>query len=388
MRLFKDGPRTDDSPGRHAEGPFEVLSRSARPDLARVRALLEEWFARYPREAQHHMKTRLRAEWDGAWFELFLHELLLRLGCTAALHPMVPGVSRVPDFLVRPASGEPFYLEAAAVTEETTATAREPRAHAHILDVLNEYWHPDFSFWLEELEGVPTGTPSRKALHDVLRRCVEGLDADRVMALYADGRVEELPRALFDDGGLRFSVVPIPKPAAIRGRPGGRAVGVGPQGGGVVRPVEAIRAVVKGKARAYGTPEWPLVVAVNTVAGFGVARDDVVAALFGSEIVSYSPADDGGTLGRARDGVWTAGSGPTYTRLSAVLLAAPALPWNLPTAPICLYHNPWAARPYTGPLTRLPQAVPRDGHLEWREGLSTGALLGLPPTWPAVNATP
>lgn len=84
MNLFDDIERTDLGRATYSETGFRYLNRSARSDVRRVRELLESWFARYPNEHQSDLARRFRAAGrrglEPPFFELFLHELLLRLG--------------------------------------------------------------------------------------------------------------------------------------------------------------------------------------------------------------------------------------------------------------------------------------------------------------------
>jgi hypothetical protein len=64
------------------------------------------------------MLRRLKVDFPSAFFELFLHELLLRLGCNVEVHPDPgTGSSRRPDFLVTDPDGQQFFLEAVLATD-------------------------------------------------------------------------------------------------------------------------------------------------------------------------------------------------------------------------------------------------------------------------------
>ena len=62
---------------------------------------LERWYARFP-DRDGDLRSRFRgrdSSHDGAFFELFLRELLSRLGFSVEVHPTLKKGSR-PDFLV------------------------------------------------------------------------------------------------------------------------------------------------------------------------------------------------------------------------------------------------------------------------------------------------
>src|SRR2546428_4764920 len=126
MTLFEENlSRTDNGPAGYAEAPFKYLNRSARLEVGRIRSTLEEWFKHYPSEGEAEFRTRFRSDehHDSAFFELFLHELLLRLDCSVTLHPSVATAAAHPDFLVNPRSGASFYLEAVLATDQSAADA-------------------------------------------------------------------------------------------------------------------------------------------------------------------------------------------------------------------------------------------------------------------------
>jgi hypothetical protein len=135
MKLFDDFVRSDSSPARYAEAEFSFLNRSARSDVGRVRDLLEIWFRHYPVAHQRDLATRLRAPGrrgsESAFFELFLHEALLRLGMTTTVHPELTATTRRPDFLAV-AGGSSFFVEAAVVRDETTKETAGTRVNRQI----------------------------------------------------------------------------------------------------------------------------------------------------------------------------------------------------------------------------------------------------------------
>lgn len=127
----------------------------------------------------------------------------------------------------------------------------------------------------------------------------------------------------------------------------------------------------------------PYVVAVDVLDHIDV--EDVMTAFFGDDVVRF----DGQTAAsdRERNGVWTGKAAPRYTRLSAVLVASFLRPETLCSseAPVSLWLNPWAVRPYDSVLTRLPRHVAIDGRMRRLDGQSVGRILGLPPDWPGED---
>ncbi len=84
MRLFDDINRSDSSPAAYTEDSYGFLNRVAGDVWQRIRETLEEWFAAYPREHAADLRGRFRSRrpgaHEGAWWELYLYRLFLRMG--------------------------------------------------------------------------------------------------------------------------------------------------------------------------------------------------------------------------------------------------------------------------------------------------------------------
>jgi hypothetical protein len=48
MTLFDEFDRTDNSPAKFRESTYDYLNRADRPEVARIRDVLEDWFHDYP----------------------------------------------------------------------------------------------------------------------------------------------------------------------------------------------------------------------------------------------------------------------------------------------------------------------------------------------------
>lgn len=388
MKLFDDIERNDYERAQYAESQFAYLNRTARVEFARIRDELERWFSRYPPSGQAELRARFRSRFNSqhqaAFFELFLHELLLRLRCQVTLHPNIPNVTRKPDFLVKSPTGECFYIEAAIVTMESDAEAAARARMNDVYDVLNRRVDsPDFFLWINTDGVSTTPPPARKIASFVSERLAE-LDPDEITRLYESGRIEEIPRWSFEHEGCKIEFEPIPKKPEARGKPGVQPIGMqGPDAQWVDHRTPIRKAITK-KARRYGDLDLPYVIAVNVLEL--IDEVDVREALFGEEqfTILFSQSEPANPVGirmsRLPNGAYM--NDPTYTRVSAVLLATQLFVDNIPRANLRLYHNPWAQRPYQSVLTRLPQAVLRDNRLEYIEGESIKAIFDFPASWP------
>ncbi len=390
MLLFDAGERKDEDFASYSEPMFGYLNRSAREPFRRVRVELEHWFSHYPSLGQTDLRRRFRSKDDGAhqgaFFELLVHEALLRLRCRAILHPPVPGSSKHPDFLVHPQVGQDFYLE---VTTTTTKSDAEIRAQARInavYDIVDREVDSSRFFLSIDINGSPRTQPPAKKIARFLNARLAELDPDEVLALMEAGGWGRGPSWPFDLDGWQIEFRPIPKKREARGRPGARPIGAIGTGVQSVDHKTPVRRAVMGKGQKYGELDLPFVLAVNVLEY--IDDIDVMQALFGTEqwpILDPDPSTGEPRLGpmhRRPDGAWFGPRGPRYTRISAVLLTRRLSPYNIHEAPVRVFHHPWAEHPIGAGLTRLPQALPAGNRLELVGGQSLGRILCVPRGWP------
>ncbi len=160
----------------HRETLAQRLARAATPADRRVRSLLETWFLRLPEAAQTDVRSRL---WErdrrlalAAFWELYLHELLLRLGYEPTPHPILRAAGARPDFLAVGQGGS-LYVEALIHGPPTELWRAERRLYP-ILDVLHEF---ACSGWFLRLGRVEYGysTPPLRDLRLVITEWLESL---------------------------------------------------------------------------------------------------------------------------------------------------------------------------------------------------------------------
>jgi hypothetical protein len=389
MRLFDDIIRDDEGPALHAEPSFAYLNRSARSECDRIREMLEAWFLRYPSQEQADLRGRFRSDnnWHhhSAFFELCLHELLLRMSCRVEIHPSAGNsATKRPDFLVESKYGSHFYTEAVLATAEAARdTAARARMNA-VYDALNRLDSPNFFVGMD-LRGAPETPPRARKIRAFLKGHLDKLDPDNIVALWKSGGIDAVPHWHYEHEGWEIDFYPIPKSPNLRGRKGIRPLGVWSHEGQFVNSSAPIRDAIINKAGRYGDLDLPYVIAVNALDRNIVHQIDIMEALFGKEQWTATWEQSGLSeteMTRIPNGVWTSKSGPTYTRVSAVLVTIQLLPWTVASADICLYHNPWAEKLYSSELTRLPQAIPQGDHMERQDGESLAAVLQLPLRWP------
>jgi hypothetical protein len=379
--LFDDTERDYHSPALHGEDEFTFLNRSARPAAERVRHLLEDWAIGYPESEWSTLRARLRAEFGSVFFEMFLWHSLRALGCDVRAHPTLhhSAASR-PDFLVRFPTGQEVVIEARVATDRSAQERNRDARTNTLFDEINKIESPSFFLRIGRVSHSNAVQPSGRKVRAFIERHLARLDPLEVTSTLEREGIEALPTWTFRDSGFELTVSVFPKSPPSRGGTG-RAIGSYPSEYRWGGNTGAIRAAILRKVGKYGRVDRPFVIAVNALSSWGSDRPDVVDALFGSEQIVVSDDAAEPRTGRAPDGVWYARDGNRNRHLSAVLVCC-VVPWNISTASIRLYHNPYAEHPCSNVGWRVPQAVWSEGTMTWVDGALPGALLGLEPGWP------
>jgi hypothetical protein len=367
----------------HLISDFHYLNESNRLEAERVRSLVEDLMTRYPLPGRAELRARLRSRDDvthqSAFFELAIHELILRAGCQASLHPTVPGTSKKPDFLVECPDGQTFYLEATLATGRSKEEEGAQKRLARALQTIDEVPSPDF-FLSVRPRGVPNTPISGKRLKRELSQWLAGLDHAAIAAAMASGAPE--PLLTFEEHGLHLRFTAMPR-GSTRGS-SGRAIGVHWLAGGIIHPEEPIADAIRGKAGRYGKLDLPYLIAVNALETYA-REESAIDALFGSPAVAVTMMSDGSYHDRhirQPDGVLRGKSGPECTRVSAVLSVDRLSPWTIGQAKARLIINPWAQRSLNPSVLPLPHILVEEERLRSNSGTSLSEVLGVWPGWP------
>ena len=374
IALFDDRPRSDKGPAAYSESDFAYLNRSARNDVVLIRSVLEEWVGRYPAEHRAELITRFRSD-DGwqhqsAVFELFLYELLTRLGCRPVIHGETAG-GRRPDFHLTDSENRQTILEATLVTGESKTDQGARQRLRAVYDAINRIDSPNFFVGAEVRQHSDRPVPGRRLIAFLEQR----LQAE-------DPACGKSLEWTFSADGWEISLRALPKFPANRGRPGIRPLGYQFSGPQYIDSWTPLRDAIRHKAGRYGAFDVPYVIALNLVADWPPDDIDIGQALFGEETFTFRTGGGEPVFGRKTDGAWIGPTGPRNTRNSAVLLVYGLRAWTLASVTATLYHHPWAQRRYEGPLSRLRRMSADGDHLVAHEGEPVYRLLDLPEGWP------
>ena len=386
MRLFDDFSRTGATP-RHNEDEFAFLNRAATPYWHSVRALAEEWFSRYPQDERPELRTRFRSKLPGdhwgAWWELYLHELLLRLGYRIGLHPELPDSDKRPDFELQCGSSQ-LLLEASVVF--SGIDSRDDPAPRWLVEAIDDVTAPDFFVRIVEVHAGEQQLRKRQ-IRDQLQGWLDGLDPDQVTEEYEQGLGLPQETVTARSWDVVFEAWPVD--AKARGKPDHRVFGAGPIRAGYATDIEQLKSKLKAKAGRYGRPEVPFVTAVLCVSP-SIDNLDIEQSLFGREAFRVSVDEPTqAKLVRQQNGFWMHDSGPQNQRVSAVLTAVGLAPWNVPRITPNLWLNPWASRAF-GETWPFPRATANErGEIVRTEGdFEPFSMFGLPLDWPGDEPPP
>ncbi|HHT9131162.1 MAG TPA: hypothetical protein ACFYED_01610 [Candidatus Tripitaka californicus] len=359
--LFDEIERKDTGPEPESGVDYEYLSHSDRLEVQKICSLLEDWFSRYPKEAQDEFLERFKGvEHAKAFFELYIHEILCKQGFTCRVHPEIEGCNTHPEFLVS-GKGLDFYVEA-TVPELPWDDALHHRLWSEFVDKLNKMY---CEYYLSaHSAGTLKSRPSLKQIKNWLKT----------------KQPDENSREL-ELGGAYIKITILGKKETTTGRT------VGASGySGWCQTASMIRNVIHKKATKYGNLEYPYLIAINVNAPLsGVSADTVASAFFGNLCVRINPKTGESITGRdLRTAKLLSPKGdPQNTRVSGVIILENLVPWSIAHATPMLWHNPLADPfPFPPELWQLPQQIPKEGVYAEKAGETISDLLGLPLHWP------
>lgn len=378
MLLFDDIPRTNSRPRLEAEGMFEYLNSSGRPGMEAIRSLLDEWFVLVPPAhaadmARRFGKGKSPGQHEGAFWELYMHTLLRKLGFGVQIHPSPsPDGTAHPDFLATRFSDQRMYVEAKVVMRAEEDAKAEQRVNK-MWDALSRMDSPNF-FLAAEFRGASKADIDCKKLCNDLERWLDRLDHTEMRRRHFD----DLPSITFAPDGLELTFRPIPKLPQMQRVKGTRTVGVrSPMELREIEVHQRIRGAVGKKAKKYGGIAAPFILALNVQDEF-CEWSDIADALFGDVEATLirSKAGTVRNVGRCRNGALFGPQGPKNRQVSAVLVAEQMSPTTLRTHKVHFVHNPYAAHPIPADWFPFPQVLAdSNGTLRESPGTLTADIL-------------
>lgn len=359
MSLFDDVARPPLGPKGQPGSAGYQLNQYEWDGAAAVRAHLERWYSNFPYDERKNLRGRLLSpddhDHDGAFFELFLHELLLKLEFEVTVPPEVPGQTR-PDFLSK-AGCLTFCLEAT-----TSGSTRGPfslnRNEEDVLRKLDALSSEDFRLGIS-MSGNLSRTLGKNQILSPFARLIQEHTRIEVEEIIERDGLYASPSESIAEGDWSMQVWLYP---VAGNQVTATSILRHPFVPKYVDLVSRTRANLKAKDGKYGTFVGPHIVAVNVRDMHYDGRRHDLEILFGTETIT----------GRSDDGFWCRKS-----QVDAVIACHRVDVWNLATASACLYTNPQAEDlKLPDGLYGLTHGVSRSGTMEWTEGVDLAQLLG------------
>ena len=357
--LFDKFVRTEHSPAYRSEPDYEFLNRSAWPACENIRDVLERWFAGYPASHKEDLRARFRKRdhnHAGAYFELYLHQVLSRLGLSPEVHPNPEIGKGRPDFAIAGAKESKWYLEAHVVHKMRWDS--DDTLENEVLDAIDAVARsqPTRIGVSVHTEGTLERSHQRNPIQRQVRRWLDSID---LKDLSPTDRHHNPRLCIRRDDWVAELVALGPLSCPTR-----RLIHVGPTKGGVLNEGPLLAGSLKKKVKRYGTLDRELMLAINTNNVFTSSQDEHEALL--------------GTRG----GIWHTDSAARNQRLHGVLFFRGLLPSNMHSVVSHLYVNPNTQSDIPEELMKLNSMWRHDGRWHLKKGMSLGEILELREDWP------
>lgn len=382
--LFDRKKRNLDSEKPYDMPHFTFLDNCCRKPAAFNRKILNKWFSEYPNEHKHQLKTRFTSvngyDHYAAYFELFVYQLLKRLGYKVDVHKNVQGCSKQPDFAAYGLKDELIYVECSMVAGKSTPEMGKERIVAIAKSQLqsklrsmrfnigwNFHKYPDtqinYSYLVREVQNW---------LDDLCHKI--HLENNSNHSYYDFGK-------WFLIGGAEIFIYPIPKEEYMENIEDESVRSyVDMYDVGIIDVRRSIESKVKDKGTKYGNLNAPYVIAIYPL-------EDLISDITFLNQLMGKPSEfrdwrKGKSIyvKHAPPSVWQGMNGPTLTRVSGVLGCNCVTAWSFKGMNARLFINPWAKYPVSelSPMMRLTRYQHIEGEYSKIEGEPAHKILGLP----------
>ena len=349
-------------------------------DNSAVRDRCEQWFQQIPEGKKADLRGKFRSTddsaHDGAFFELFLHELFTVLGCGVDFQPSIRG--KTPDFHLNAEEGS-IVVEATVAGHASNPLLAGPNGQK-VLDDIGKLCSPHFSL-LYDIEDtgnttLTRTTPSKRYIIREVNKLLTDSDPDDVRGIVESLGRRAAPSKRIEWRGQAITVWLSPKALQPGERGCSGRISIGRMNAKRIDPISSIRGALAGKASDYKKLRGPLLLAVNAASPFFSLDGDALNILWGDLCFQYGMDADGpGQYSRGDDGFW---SRSRSANVAGVLIFRNAEILNMSQSYATLYLNPR----YCGPtppsaLLRLPHYIEVDGDPVRKEGENVAQVLGL-----------
>jgi hypothetical protein len=378
--LFDKFDRTDVGLHLPHETYFSYINRSGRKWASIVREIMERWLEIYPEKDKKQIVAELRSKnenkFRGAFFELYIYQLLNKLGAIITVHPKLPNLLVKPDFLVK-FGNDKFYLELTVIGKADTRLS-EDKLIANFLEAINsakEFLNSPYRLCVET-KGKPNKAESTAKTVRELRKWLENLDKDKLND--SSTRREEITKTFtFENWSISFTVLSF----YLQESSGNRIIAAKFDDISY-HTVEGIRNALCKKYHYYRKLDKPLILAISITSFWQVDQFTISSVLFGKQGFKINIGNDHWEPYIENDGFWTK-KDHAHERLSALLVIGELDPSSMIKRDLEIFHNPFTTYPVLdSPLNKLSHRIVSNSALEFIEGIPIPELLDLPKEWP------
>ena len=391
FKLFEDKPRDYTEPARWSETTYSFLDRSALPEFERVRRMLQRWVERLPRDHQQKTVANLRhrppgsvkdeIQFNGAFFELFLHEFLLGTRGEVLVEPHINGLT--PDFSVtEEVSGGSlltYVVEATDIDLERGTELERDWNELWVIDSLNEIVSPDYCLYIH-MNGKLESRPRKRHLKQPFENLLKETEYEETLLISGERpfSLEDLPEASFSHGSWTVDGHLIPVSPERRGKTR-RFVANGPMRAGPIDDIGKTKDRLYDKARRYKNVD-NLIVALRC----DHSNRRLEEVLFGTQQVTFYVHDNPSDTrllrephdGQRRDGFWFNSVGPQNLNVIGVVAFYGVYPGTLDRTEAVFYSNPYVDMAMPNWTKSITHTEYSDGEINMVDGVPPYTFLG------------
>jgi hypothetical protein len=388
MTLFDDISRTDESLKSPNISIFRYLNISARPEIGRIRAIIEDWYTRYPDvEDKRELRNRFKSNDDymhyGAFYELFNFELFTKLGFRLTIHPDIPESTKHPDFLASKKGEDEFYVESTICSP----SLEEQNQYKLLEDVINKIDQLNiFDYQLYFEYTIPPKTPiSKKKLEREISEKLELLKTQGSHIPRISDDFTKAPIIKLNIENFAFSLTVFQKELSDNKNTIKRNIFMRMGPAYKITSDQALRSTITGKAKKYKNLDKPFLLSIDYLDHKNIELDDfdIGNALFGSEQAVYTLDSKHSIkdvdLRRKLNGALFTTQGPIYQRLSAVMFSSNITSSNFEVRTPEIWFLPYPNLPLVQNSFSLPRRIPNinKGEMTEVEGKEIKRILNL-----------
>lgn len=344
MFLFDKKERTLQGPADYNADIYAYYNDSARLDVGCVRDQLEIWFAKYPQNEKEELKSRVKATFNPAIFELFIFALFTELGYSLEIHPEIPETTKRPDYFAKKGN-DVFYIEVKFMTMLSQNEQSLERRKNAVLDAINKIDASNFLLKLEDISFKDSSQPSGKDIIRYFNREIANYSPDDYTERLLQHGFDGMPEIIYEDDKIKITTKLLPKSPLHRGT-NSRSIGAHPTVTQIGNDSEDIIGALETKATRYGNLNAPYIICLNKQS-VGLDLIEVQEALYGSLQICWSdnPNNREEKMEFTGNGFFGSKSNPKFTRVSGVYITNANTANLATTAEHAFRHNPYAKHP-------------------------------------------